>query len=148
MGFTTHVHNIVPAMMITFRTLVGVIICSLSSPLFVLATEPSELRTDVSKAAESTEEMVYYTNPTLLAKYCRITVLAPLSLTLVKCVLACLACFIHRRHLMIWNIFTPRAILEMGVCVCVGVCSLFVLFLLDRIKHALKDSLGKLKHSN
>ena len=148
MGFTTHVHNIVPATMITFRTLVGVIICSLSSPLFVLATGPSELRTDVSKAAESTEEMVYYTNPTLLAKYCRITVLAPLSLTLVKCVLACLACFIHRRHLMIWNIFTPRAILEMGVCVCVGVCSLFVLFLLDRIKHALKDSLGKLKHSN
>ena len=145
-GFTSHPYHALPISMIALRTLMSFVLVSLFLPTIVLQSPaPAGPAQEVDLGnPQNTAQLQFYINRELLSTTLLSLLHSSTALTLFKCTLACAACFIHRRHLMIWNIFTPRMIIEMCFAACSSVAVLCDLVLLERTDKILRGELAKI----
>ena len=145
-GFTSHPYHIVPICMIALRTLMSFVMVGLFLPTIILQSPPpSKTAQEVDLGdPENTAQLRFYIDRDLLSATLQSLQHSSVALILFKCALACAACFIHRRHLMIWNIFTPRMIIEMCFAACSAVFLLFVVLLLERTDSVLRKEFSKI----
>jgi hypothetical protein len=145
-GFTSHPYHVVPVLMIALRTLMSQVLVCLFLPTVLLQSPPpsnTAQEVDLSDSA-NTAQLRFYIDQELFSDTLHSLLHSSVALTFFKCALACTACFIHRRHLMIWNIFTPRTIVEMCFATCFCVFVLFIVVLLERTDKMLRGELSKL----
>ena len=158
-GFTSHPYHVVPALLIVVRTLMCSILVTLFLPTLLLyspAVDDTEINspaqsgdeTDSGSTSNNTAQFQYYTDPSLLTRLLHSTLHTSTALFLFKCVWCCGACYIHRRHLMIWNIFTPRMIIESCMSVCTSVCLVGVSALISRTQDLITGYLDRNLKSN
>ena len=118
-GFTRHANNFIPGIIIGLRTLMAVVITAILAPVLILSlpiASKAVSKVDTSREkVEGVGDMRYIISPHLLTTYLHKFVIVTEALLMFKCTWAVIACYIHRRHLMIWNIFTPRVVLEMAI---------------------------------
>lgn len=111
-------------------------------------TVPQNNTPPVKDASPNTAQLQFYTDPSLLPGLFHTTLRLSTSLLLLKCLWCCTACYIHRRHLMIWNIFTPRMITEVCLSVSTSVCLVGVSVLLSRTHWCVGEYLDRTLKSN